>query len=108
MGAYSLYYHAYWEPPDAGVSLERKDPAALTIDPANWAPSRAERGSTPGEINSRFEPDIYPPLIQFVNLPHPDSGYVLFDSYIFLHQNDDVKNQQWGDSAARTRFLLNG
>ena len=108
MVADSLYYHADWETPDAGVSLERKDPAALTIDPANWAPSRDERGSTPGEINSRFEPDIYPPLIQFVNLPHPDSVYVLFDSYIFLNQNDHVKNKELGDSAVPTRFLLNG
>src|SRR5690625_8009798 len=75
--------------------------------PANWAPSREDRGSPPGEINSRFEPDIYPPLIQFVNLPHPDSVYVLFDSYIFLNQNDHVKNKELGDSAVPTRFLLN-
>lgn len=104
----SLYYHSEWGSPAAGVSLERKDPAALTIDPANWAPSRDERGNTPAEINSRFEPDIYPPFIRFVNLIHPDSVYVLFDSFIFLNQCDHVKGKELGDSGASTRFLMNG
>ena len=80
----SLRYHSIWQNNPPGVSLERRDPAALSIDPYNWLKSSDRRGSTPGEENSRFEIDDSPPEILFVNLFHPDSLEVIFNKFIDL------------------------
>lgn len=63
----SLYYQPEWGGNQPGISLERKDPGALSIDPLNWADSRAETGSTPLQKNSRYEPDITAPVLEFVS-----------------------------------------
>ena len=81
----SLFYLPTWGNNEQGVSLERKDPSAISIDPANWAPSTDDRGSTPAEPNSRFEPDETPPEIVFVNLFHPDSLEIKFNEFVDLN-----------------------
>ncbi|TVR19134.1 MAG: hypothetical protein EA391_01405 [Balneolaceae bacterium] len=114
----SLTYQASWYNNPAGVSLERRDPDALSIDPANWAPSSDDRGSTPAEENSRFQPDETPPDVIFANIFHPDSLEVVFSEFVELSSGESSpgetdgmvanqinrKNQQLGD----TRFLING
>ena len=114
----SLTYQASWYNNPAGVSLERRDPAALSIDPANWAPSSDDRGSTPAEENSRFQPDETPPGVIFANIFHPDSLEIVFNEFVDLSEGEsssgnsdgmmanqiDRRNQQIGD----TRFLING
>ena len=114
----SLTYQASWYNNPAGVSLERRDPAALSIDPANWAPSSDDRGSTPAEENSRFQPDETPPGVIFANIFHSDSLEVVFSEFVELSSAGsslrdrggmvanqiDRRNQQLGD----TRFLING
>lgn len=78
----SLRYESSWQNNPPGVSLERRDPTALTVDPYNWMKSSDPGGSTPGAINSRFEVDDDPPEIMFVNLFHPDSLEVIFNKFI--------------------------
>ena len=82
----SLTYQPSWAGNEPGVSLERKDPGAISIDRANWAPSIAEGGSTPVAKNSVFEIDITPPEIIFANLFHPDSVEVRFTEFVNLGQ----------------------
>jgi len=86
----SLRYESSWQNNPPGVSLERRDPAALSIDPYNWVKSSDPRGSTPGEMNSRFEIDDTPPEVVFVNLFHPDSLEVVFNKFIDL--NREIEN----------------
>lgn len=102
----SLYYEAGTWGGD-GVALERKDPAALSIDPSNWAPAPAGPKGTPGEVNSRFEPDTTPPFIKFAHLVHPDSVSVLFSEYVNL---SDTQNpvKSIGITLSSARFILNG
>ncbi|MCC5942172.1 MAG: lamin tail domain-containing protein [Balneolaceae bacterium] len=114
----SLTYRASWYNNPAGVSLERRDPAAISIDRANWAPSTDERGSTPAEENSRFEPDETPPSVIFANIFHPDSLEVVFSEFIDLtnetgtgsNKNGMMANRldQRNDTPNNTRFLING
>ncbi len=78
----SLRYESSWQNNPPGVSLERRDPTALTVDPYNWMKSSDPEGSTPGAMNSRFEVDDQPPEIRFVNLFHPDSLEVIFNKFI--------------------------
>ena len=94
----SLFYEPGWGDHVAGVSLERRDPGALSVDPANWLPSIAEHGSTPLAENSRFEIDISPPEIVFANLFHPDSIEVVFSEFVKTLQNSDME----------TRFFVRG
>lgn len=83
----SLQYLSSWQNNPPGVSLERRDPSALSIDPYNWMKSNAQSGSTPGEMNSRFEIDDRAPEIIFVNLFHPDSLEVIFNKFIDLYNS---------------------
>lgn len=124
----SLYYQSEWRENPPGVSLERKDPDALSIDPHNWDLSRSETGSTPGKQNSRFEPDESPPVVMFVNFFHPDSIEVVFDKFVRITQNEsdesEMENSEMNKSVNRgnvvsqtasetgsmsnPRFLING
>jgi hypothetical protein len=94
----SLFYDPGWGDHIAGVSLERKDPGALSVDQANWQPSRHESGSTPASINSRFMIDITAPHIIFANQFHPDSVEIVFSEF--------VKPVNTG--SPEMRFLVNG
>lgn len=79
----SLYYFPEWGGSRAGVSLERKDPRALSIDPVNWAESNAETGSTPLEENSRYKPDISPPDLEFAAyLPGENKVMARFNEFV--------------------------
>lgn len=78
----SLRYDSSWQNNPPGVSLERRDPSALSVDPYNWMKSSDPSGSTPGILNSQFEVDDQPPEIIFVNLFHPDSLEVIFNKFI--------------------------
>jgi len=100
----SLTYQPAWAGTEPGVSLERKDPGAISIDPANWAPSTAEGGSTPAAQNSVFEIDETAPEIIFANLSHPDSVEVHFTEFVNLGQA--VPKQ--AHSSVNTRFLIDG
>ncbi|WP_209388440.1 lamin tail domain-containing protein [Rhodohalobacter sp. SW132] len=91
----SLTYTPGWGGNRAGVSLERKDPNAISIDPVNWAESRAENGMTPLEQNSRYRPDIEPPKIIF-------AGYNSKYGILSARFNKFVKQE------SRTRFFLDG
>lgn len=57
----SLLYSVAWGGVDA--SLERKDPDGPSSSTSNWATTTDLRGGTPGEINTRFEPDSTPPSL---------------------------------------------
>jgi hypothetical protein len=112
----SLFYQADWAPINVGISLERKDPFALSIDPVNWAASRDESGSTPASENSRFARDTEGPEIIFANSFHPDSVEVLFNEFINLAPDEDptagtissFRKQSDSFENSRTRFLING
>ncbi|MFU8812535.1 MAG: lamin tail domain-containing protein [Balneolaceae bacterium] len=78
----SLFYLPEWGGNVPGLSLERRDPQAISIDRANWGSSQAENGSTPLLQNTLFEPDTTPPGILFANLFHPDSVAVVFTEFI--------------------------
>jgi len=80
----SLQYQSSWQNNSPGISLERRDPAALSIDPYNWMKSSDASGSTPGVLNSQFEIDDKPPAIIFVNLFHSDSLEVIFNKFVDL------------------------
>lgn len=88
----SVYYQPEWGHNNPGVSLERKDPAAVSADPSNWAVSRSEEGSTPAGENSRFEPDKTPPQITFANLFHSDSLSVYFSEFIQINPEPSAKH----------------
>ena len=57
----SLLYSPSWGGEDA--SLERRDPDGPSSVAANWATTTDLRGGTPGETNSRFEPDVTGPRL---------------------------------------------
>lgn len=79
----SLYYLPEWGGSRAGVSLERRDPWALSVDPANWAESSAETGSTPLQENSRFKPDVSPPELEFAAyLPGENKVLARFNEFV--------------------------
>ena len=79
----SLYYLPEWGGNSPGISLERRDPDAISIDPANWAESVAEAGSTPLIKNSRFEPDRTPPRLLYAGLlPETDRVVARFSEFI--------------------------
>lgn len=121
----SLFYLPSWGENTPGVSLERRDPAAISIDPTNWMPSSADGGSTPAAENSRFELDETPPEIIFANLFHPDSLEVRFSKFIDLnpsvsqnrvgktpgqfHRSDPIAKSQLSVSSEvpETNFLIN-
>jgi hypothetical protein len=106
----SLTYRPEWSRNRPGISLERKDPSALSIDPANWMESSDERGATPAEQNSRFQVDSVPPEILFANLSHPDSLGVIFSEFVDLKVSSE--NQQSDFSSTQdgfgTIFKING
>jgi len=112
----SLFYQPNWAPVNVGISIERKDPFAISTDPANWAASSDESGATPASENSRFERDTEGPELTFANSFHPDSLEVLFNEFINLIPNEDPVEMAVSTiqkSSARfeninTRFLING
>jgi len=112
----SLFYQSDWASVNAGISLERKDPEAISIDPANWTASLDDSGSTPASENSRFERDTEGPEIIFANSFHPDSVEVLFDEFINLFSGVDQPEfsaSMISEMSARLdnvqiRFLING
>ncbi|MCC5908194.1 MAG: lamin tail domain-containing protein [Balneolaceae bacterium] len=113
----SVYYRASWYNNPAGVSLERKDPSAISIDPANWGMSTDDRGSTPAEKNSRLEMDETPPEILFANMIHPDSVEVVFSKFVEIGGTGNAEfeladitgpDMQFGSQQRSARFSLNG
>jgi hypothetical protein len=111
----SVFYEASWYNNPAGISLERKDPAAISIDPANWAMSADERGSTPAELNSRFEPDETPPEIVFANIMQSGDIEIHFSEFVNLFENDGngqelaaKQNPRNSSIETNVRFLING
>jgi hypothetical protein len=93
----SLKYLPKWGEELPGVSLERLDPAALSIDPANWASSLSATGSTPGIINSRFRIDREAPQIVFAKLTGEGDVELFFDKFVDLISESHL-----------SRFFLNG
>ena len=112
----SLFYQPDWAPVNVGISIERKDPSAISIDPANWAASSDESGATPASENSRFERDTEGPELTFANSFHPDSVEVLFNEFINLIPDEDppeMAASTFQKSSVRlenidTQFLING
>jgi len=106
----SLAYSPDWGSNTPGISLERRDPAALSIDPFNWNDSAAESGSTPAAENSRYNIDLSPPKVHFANLSHPDSLEIIFNKFVDL--TDNGQSQFSGLPSAKasssTRFIVNG
>ncbi|WP_158278733.1 lamin tail domain-containing protein [Rhodohalobacter mucosus] len=91
----SVRYSPEWTEPRAGpgVSLERKDPSALSHDPSNWAVSLHPNGSTPGEINTVFEVDRRGPTAVFARVQN-NRIETIFSEFILITPN--------------TRFSVNG
>jgi hypothetical protein len=110
----SVFYEAAWYNNPPGISLERKDPAALSIDPANWAISTDDRGSTPAEANSRFEPDETPPEIVFANIMQSGNIEIHFSKFVDLNSSVSGEHSREGLSGGfahiqpEVRFILNG
>ncbi|MDZ7758384.1 lamin tail domain-containing protein [Rhodohalobacter sp.] len=106
----SLAYNPEWGSHTPGVSLERRDPASLSIDPFNWRDSAAESGSTPAAENSRYEVDLTPPKVQFANLSHPDSLEIIFNKFVDLTDNGQAQfsGSPSTQVSSSTRFLVNG
>ncbi|MFO7798887.1 MAG: lamin tail domain-containing protein, partial [Rhodohalobacter sp.] len=108
----SLAYSPDWGSNRPGISLERRDPAALSIDPFNWEDSSAEIGSTPAAENSRYEIDLTPPKVQFANLSHPDSLEIVFSKFVDLTETVNGQTQfssfPSNQLSSSTRFLVNG
>lgn len=91
----SLSYRPGWGGQTPGNSLERRDPGAISTDPANWSSSKAGFGSTPGEENSVFEIDSSPPEALFATyLPSENMAEVRFSEFVNLSDE--------------TMFFLNG
>jgi len=96
----SLNYKQDWGDVSPGISLERKDPDGLSIDPANWSESISSSGSTPGEQNSRYEIDFIPPELLFASL-RDEKLSVFFDEFIlFTDPNSE-------DESREPRFSVN-
>lgn len=91
----SVRYDPDWTIPRAGpgISIERRDPSALSHDPSNWALSLNPHGSTPGEINTVFEVDRKGPAFVFARMQH-DTIEAIFSEFILI--------------TANTRFSVNG
>jgi|AntRauTorcE11897_2_1112592.scaffolds.fasta_scaffold00709_1 hypothetical protein len=87
----SLTYEPSWGGNESGISLERKDPDAISIDPVNWSGSIADEGSTPLEQNSQFLRDVTAPELLFARF-QPDSETVLvrFDEFIDAAMHSDI------------------
>ena len=86
----SLTYEPEWGGNTAGISLERKDPHAISPDPSNWTSANSGTRSTPLEINTRFQPDTFPPELLFAKLlPLKNSVLVRFNEFI---NSDDPLN----------------
>jgi len=91
----SLFYQPDWGGQTPGNSLERRDPRAISTDPANWSSSQAAIGSTPAEKNSVFEIDVTPPTPLFATYsPEDNQIEIRFSEFV------DLNNE--------TRFILNG
>lgn len=79
----SLTYKPDWGGNEPGISLERRDPLAISIDPTNWASAETPSGSTPLQENSRFQSDVLPPTLLFAHLlPESNTVLVRFDEFI--------------------------
>lgn len=79
----SLAYEPSWGGNESGFSLERKDPSAISIDPANWSTSIAPDGSTPFRQNSQFLRDEMPPNLVFAAFqPANETVLIRFDEFI--------------------------
>lgn len=93
----SLMYEPEWGGNTAGISLERKDPNAISPDPSNWASANSDIGSTPLEINSIFKPDTFSPELLFAKLlPLKNSILVRFDEFINPDNSPDISiNSQY-------------
>ncbi|MGM0459846.1 MAG: lamin tail domain-containing protein, partial [Bacteroidota bacterium] len=78
----SLRYTPEWGGGSPGSSLERKDPQAISVDPANWAGSSTP---TPLQPNRNFNTDTHPPQLLFAGY-QPATGTILlrFDEFIDL------------------------
>ena len=63
----------------SGRSLERRDPDLPTWLRANWAVCVDSLGATPGRRNSRYEPDLAPPVVRIVAVRDSLSVAVFFD-----------------------------
>jgi hypothetical protein len=90
----SIRYSSEWGSPGPGVSLERKDPSAISRDPSNWSISTSPSGSTPNEINTAFTIDRIGPQIRFTRLLDQSTVEVRFSEFIAIAED--------------TRFRVNG
>ena len=72
----SVSYGPNWAP--RGVSLERRDPNGPATA-ANFGPSAAAAGATPGSRNSIYDPDRRPPEPLFAEQESPHMVLVYFD-----------------------------
>ncbi|WP_069130554.1 lamin tail domain-containing protein [Rhodohalobacter halophilus] len=97
----SLFYKSDWGEVAPGVSLERRDPGGLSIDPANWSVSLDMSGSTPGLQNSRYEVDFLPPEILFASLKGEEI-VVYFDEFIMFD------NSEGQGAVGSPKFKANG
>ena len=106
----SLAYSLDWGSNIPGISIEKRDPTSLSIDPFNWKDSVAESGSTPAAENSRYEVDLTPPIVQFANLSHPDSLEIEFNKFVDLNDDGQSNSSRFptDQSPSSTRFLVNG
>lgn len=80
----SLFYNARFGGNTDGKSAERKDPQAASNDPANFATSTADAGSTPGAENAAFAIDESSPSIVFSRIFPNGDIELRFSEFISL------------------------
>lgn len=109
----SLYYQPGWGGNEPGRSLERKDPGAISVDPANWGGSLAESGSTPLMQNTQYETDLDAPELNFATYQPLSSSILLrFNEFVDLDSSLEIlvsgrpSGFQQPDSLPGNEFLV--
>jgi len=91
----SLTYKPSWGGNESGISLERKDPYAIPIDPMNWSASIGDDGSTPLQKNSQFLRDVTAPNLLFARYqPENETVLIRFDEFIDASQSSGISIDQ--------------
>jgi hypothetical protein len=96
-----------------GKSAERKDPEAASNDPANYATGTADKGSTPGALNSIFAPDETSPSLTFARVfPNGDiearfSEFIALSDDLQFSVNGQLLSVASFKSAEGNRIFLN-
>ncbi len=91
--SYSLAWYRDEDKAEGGWSLELIDPSNPCGEADNWTSSEAERGGTPGSVNSvlAYKPDLTPPTIAEVWPRGADGVSILFNETLMQASMNEAK-----------------